>query len=171
MPRARVCNYFLLRAPRKHSVVSLPLNQVCASVCSGSEMFSVCCAASEAAFKEENIGVSFEVPFICEIVKKKRQICSAVHKFCFPSHAVACAFDDVTRVADKSAKCDADHGANVACRPVLYIDGLCGGFSCKDFSRENGSRKEKHGASIFVSRTHPGKSSNTIHGPLDCKQH
>jgi site-specific DNA-cytosine methylase len=50
------------------------------------------------------------------------------------------------------------------CRAPLLLDGLVGGFSCKDFSRANQNRKQVQGRALIQGGASPGKTADTMKG-------
>jgi hypothetical protein len=113
------------------------------SVCTGSAMDQLTFRAISAAFAKEEIDVSFEIRFICEIDKQKREFATAVHKISDNSGGAPCAFPDISTISEHGiGECALPEHKGCDCQLPSQLDGLVGGISCKDFSKCNQNRKE-----------------------------
>ena len=138
------------------------------SVCTGSGADLVALNALENAFMAEGIGISFEVPFLCESDAQKRDGWLKHVAETLECSAQCCVFPDVCTLTEGATCCVHASNAEAAgrgdvCVPPTTLDGLIGGFSCKDLSPMNCNRATS-GAALVKSIHSPGRTSDT----LDC---
>ena len=142
-----------------------------ASVCSGSEMLSVSLDALAGALGAHHCGLTFAVPYVCEIDPAKRRWCIEVQDILSKSPGGAtdsCAYGDICGVVNGTTQCTR-HSNH--CLVPAVLDGFVGRFSCKDFSRANQNRKNCNGVDLVRGGTSPGKTADTIKGILDILDH
>lgn len=139
------------------------------SVCSGSEMLSVSLDALASALATHGCNLTFAVPFVSEIDATKRRWCTQVlDELEDKTESQACVFGDICGIVSGGSGCSQHKGG---CRIPVALDGLVGGFSCKDFSRANQNRKQFNGIDLVRGTSSPGKTADTIKGILEILDH
>jgi site-specific DNA-cytosine methylase len=163
----RICVNVAIKAlgrPCRSSVLEHRLG----SACSGSEMLAAVTNEINDAFKRENISIDVVIPFAIEVDDRKADWGMQVHDRIKGNGARAdtCAYKDVSKMAPERGDPKGLH-----CRRHNRIcgmddtNGLCVGFSCKDFSRFNVNRAKT--PKVFAAETSSGKSADTMWGVID----
>jgi site-specific DNA-cytosine methylase len=143
-----------------------------ASACSGSGMDFIVADAVSKALQAEGVDTKISLPFFFEMNESKRNFCVVVSELlgeqqtphCPIGGVQPCAFGDVGYAQDETKRTCYSHPDRTHCRVFQYIDGLTGGFSCKDLSRVNPNRHKTDGKTIFESTATPGQTAQSSHG-------
>ena len=163
----RICVNVAIKEVGRSSRSSVLVHRL-GGACSGSEMLAVVVHEMNAAFKREGVAIEVVVPFGVEIDDRKSEWGMMVHDRIRGGgvRADTCAYKDVSKMAPERGD-----AKGLYCRRHKKIcmlestNGICAGFSCKDFSRFNINRSKA--AKVFGAETSAGRSADTMWGVLD----
>ena len=128
-------------------------------MCSGSEITTVAAEAPEQSLLSVDVKHTFQTMFMCEKVPKKQQWCMEIVE-----DESACCFQDVMDMGKPVAWCT----RHKKMCPVIRVEGLIAGTSCKDHSKANMHRGKINAAGpVLRQKNLPGNSANTMQGVLD----
>ena len=114
-------------------------------------MDHVALQAIQESFEQEDIGISFQTPYFCEIVSAKRDWCTKVHN-CTASSSSAvqpCAYADFAEIGS-GARCLTASHTGQDCKLPPSQNGLIAGICCTDHSKQNVNRKVVSGGNSWI---------------------